>query len=124
MQFHADHVGAGVGFGHGQRAHVFAAAQFGQVSGFLLLAAILAQLVQAQIGHGAVRQSDGRRGAADLLHHHGVGQVAHIAAAVALLHGDAEQAHGAELPPQIHAETHCCGRSRAARGAISFWHIW
>ena len=37
---HGDDVGAGAGLGHGEGAHVLAAAQLGQVLGLLLLGAV------------------------------------------------------------------------------------
>ncbi len=49
FQPHADHVGAGVGLGHGQRADVLAAAQLRQVLLLLFFAAVLADLVDTQV---------------------------------------------------------------------------
>ena len=48
-QFHADHVGTGVGFAHSQCTHVFAGDQRGQVLPFLLLRTIATDLVDAQV---------------------------------------------------------------------------
>ena len=80
------------------------AAQFRQVLLFLFLSAVLAQLVHAQVGHGTVGQANRGGSAADLLHGDRVGQVAHVTAAVLLLHGDTQQAHIAEFLPQVGGE--------------------
>ncbi len=77
-QLHRHHVGAGIRLAHGQGADVLAGAQLGQVFLLLRLAAVLADLVDAQVGVGAVGQADRGRGAADLFHRHHVGQVAHV----------------------------------------------
>ena len=104
VQRHAHHVRARVRLGHGQGADLFTATQGGQIALFLRLAAVPIDLVETQIGHGAVGQPHRGRRAADFLHHHGVGQVAQAAAPVGFVHGDAEQAHRAELGPQIGGE--------------------
>ncbi len=80
---------------------MFATAQFGQVLLFLGLAAIFLDLVQAEVGHGAVGQPHRRRRPADLFHHDAVREVAHIGAAVLLVDGDAQQAHVAKRAPQV-----------------------
>src|SRR5471032_2267238 len=103
-QLHADDIGAGVGFGHGERADVFAGNQFGQVFLFLLSGTVALDLVDAQIRVGAVGQADRGRGARDFFHRHDVGQVAHVGAAVFLADGDAEHAQRAHLAPQVHGE--------------------
>ena len=102
---------------------MFAAAELRQVLLLLLLVAVLAYLVQAQVGHGAVGQAHGGGGPADLLHHHRVGQVAHVAAAVLLLHGDAEQAHVAELAPQVHGKLVVAVDVRRPRGDFLLAHL-
>src|SRR5690606_30978586 len=78
----ADHVGAGTGLAHRQRALPFAAAQLRQVLRALRVAAVVVQVVDAEVGVRAVAQADRTRSARDLLHRHQVGQVAHLAAAV------------------------------------------
>ncbi|MNF26982.1 hypothetical protein D3C84_76290 [compost metagenome] len=83
---------------------MLAADQLGQVPGLLLGRAVAVDLVDAQVGVGAVGQADRRRGAADLLDGDHVGQVAEAGAAVFLGHGDAEQAHVAELLPHVGGE--------------------
>ncbi|MNN33131.1 hypothetical protein D3C81_1468720 [compost metagenome] len=103
-QFHRDHVGAGVGLAHGQGADVFAADQLGQVLELLLMGAVAVDLVDAQVGVGAVGQRDRGRGAADFFHGHHVGQVAETRAAVLLGHGHPQQAHLAELLPHVGGE--------------------
>ena len=103
-QLHADHVGAGVGLAHRQRADVLAAHQLRQVLRFCACAAVAVQLVDAQVRMRAVRQADRRRGARHLLHRHDVRQVAEVGAAVLLAHRHAVQAEVAELLPQVGRE--------------------
>jgi hypothetical protein len=103
-QLHRHHVGTGAGLRHRQRADVLAGDQLRQVFRLLRGAAVPADLVHAQVGMGAVGEADRGRGAGDLLHGDDVGEVAHLRAAVLLLGGHAEQAHLAELPPQVGGE--------------------
>src|SRR5690554_2809620 len=104
VEFHGDDVGAGVGFRHGQGADVFAADEFGQVGLLLLFGAVAVDLVDAQVGVGAVRRAYRGRGAADFFHGHYVGQVAHARTAVLFADGDAQQAHVTQFAPQVHGE--------------------
>jgi autotransporter-associated beta strand protein len=97
----ADHVGTGARFAHRQRALPFAAAQLRQVLRALRLVAVGVEVVDAQVGMRAVAQADRAGRARDFLHRHQVGEVAHLAAAELARHGDAEQAHLAELRPQV-----------------------
>ncbi|MOA32446.1 hypothetical protein D3C78_1536660 [compost metagenome] len=55
-QFHRHHVGTGIGLAHGQGADVLAADQLGQVLELLLMGAVAVDLVDAQVGVGAVGQ--------------------------------------------------------------------
>ena len=103
-QLHRYHIRAGVGLAHGQGANVLAADQLGQVFELLLVGAVAVDLVDAQVGVGAVRQGHRSRGAADLFHRHHVGQVAQAGAAVFFRHGDTQQAHVAELAPHVGGE--------------------
>ncbi len=103
-QLHGDHVGTGIRLAHGQRADVFAADQLGQVAGLLLGVAVAVDLVDAQVGVGAVGKGDRGRAAADLFHRHHVGQVAKAGAAVLLGDGHAEQTHLAEFLPHVGRE--------------------
>ncbi|MNE51702.1 hypothetical protein D3C80_1463410 [compost metagenome] len=103
-QLHRHHVGTGVGFTHGQGTDVLAADQLGQVLGFLLGVAVAVDLVDAEVGVGAVGEGDRGRAAADFFHGHHVGQVAQAGAAVFFADGDAEQAHITELAPHVGGE--------------------
>ncbi|MDR6355135.1 hypothetical protein Q3H58_001806 [Pseudomonas psychrotolerans] len=103
-QAHGHHVGAGVGLTHGQGADVLAAEEFGQIAALLFRAAVAVDLVDAQVGMGAVGQGHGAGAAAEFFHHHHVGQVAEAGAAVRLGDGDPEQAQVAELAPEIVGE--------------------
>ncbi|MNM92775.1 hypothetical protein D3C81_1051190 [compost metagenome] len=103
-QLHRHHVGTGVGLAHGQGADVLAADQLGQVLGLLFGVAVALDLVDAEVGVGAVGEGDRSRTTADLLHGDHVGQVAQTRAAVFLFDGDAEQAHVAEFLPHVHRE--------------------
>jgi hypothetical protein len=100
----ADHVGTGAGFAHGQRADQIAAAQAGNIFLSLFLCSIMEQVLHAQVGVRAVGQSDRTRCARDFLHRDEVGQVAQLGTAVFARHRHAEQAHLAELLPQVGRE--------------------
>jgi hypothetical protein len=89
---------------HRQRADVLATDQHRQVLLLLLLIAVAPDLVDAEVRMGTVGEPDRGRCTADLLHGHHVLEVAHAGAAVLVLDGDAEQAHVAELAPQVGRE--------------------
>jgi hypothetical protein len=61
-------------------------------------------LIHAQIGVGAVGQSDRSRCPRNFLHHDDMRQITHIDATVLLADGHAEQPQIAELLPQIGGE--------------------
>ncbi len=103
-QLHGDHVGAGIGFAHGQRADVLATDQLGQVAGLLLGVAVAVDLVDAQVRMRAVGQGHRGRAAADLFHRHHMGQVAEAGATVFFGDGHAEQTHLAEFSPHVRRE--------------------
>src|SRR6266850_1239029 len=103
-QAHADHVRARARLGHRERAHMLARDELRQVFALLCIAAVPADLVDAQVGVRAVREPDRRRGARDLLHRDDVGEIAHRRAAVLFFHRHAEQAQRAELAPQVGRE--------------------
>ena len=78
--------------------------QLRQVFAFLRLAAVAADLIDAEIAMRAVGQADRGRGAADLLHRDDMGEIAHAGPAEFLLDGDAEKAERAHLRPEIARE--------------------
>src|SRR4029450_12729022 len=61
-------------------------------------------LVDAEVGVGAVGQANRGRGAADLLHGDAVGEIGHIGAAVLLLDRDAMKPQLAHRRPQVDRE--------------------
>ena len=63
---HRHDIAAGARLRHGQRAHLRAREQLGQILGLLRLGAVPCDLVDAEIGVRAVREADGGRGARDL----------------------------------------------------------
>ena len=99
-ELHRDDVGAGARLRHGKRPDMLARDQLGQVAPLVLVAAIAPDLVDAEIGMGAIGQPDRRRAAADLLHGDAVLEIAEPGSAMLLLDGDPEDAEGAELRPQ------------------------
>ena len=103
-QFHRHHVGTGIRLAHGQGADVLAADQLGQVLEFLCVVAVAVDLVDAQVGVRPVGQRHRGRATADFFHAHHMGQVTEAGTAVFLGHGDAQQAHVAELAPQVGGE--------------------
>ena len=78
--------------------------QLGQEALLLLVAAVAADLVDAEVGVRAVAEADGGRGAAHLLDRHDVLEIAEARAAILLLDGDAVQAELAHLGPQLARE--------------------
>src|SRR6185437_4688537 len=75
-----------------------------QIAALLRLAAVAADLVDAEIGMGAVGETDRGRGAADLLHRDAVGEIAHAGAAMLLLDGDAVEPERTHLGPELARE--------------------
>ena len=100
-QFHAHHVGASIGFGHGQCPNMLAGNELGQIAGFLFGAAVAVNLIHAQVGVGAIGQADGGGGPREFLHDDDMGEVAHVDAAVLLVDSHADQSQITELGPQI-----------------------
>ena len=94
--------------------------QLGQIRLLLPVAAVAADLVDAEVGMRAVGQADRGRSARDLLHRDAMLEIAQARAAILLLDGDAEQAERADLRPQVAREIGCSRSISAARGAISF----
>src|SRR5690606_19875536 len=90
-QLHAHHVGAGVGLAHGQGADMLTADQLGQVLGFLFGVAVTVDLIDAQVGVGAVGEGNRRRGAADFFHGNHVGEIPQTSAAAFLSDGHTQQ---------------------------------
>ena len=78
--------------------------QLGQEALLLLVAAVAADLVDAEVGVRAVGEADGGRAAADLLDGDDMLEVAQPRAAVLLLDRDAVQAELAHLGPQLARE--------------------
>ena len=101
---HADHVRAGAGLAHGQRAHVLAADQLRQIALLLRVAAVAPDLIDAEVRMRPVAQADRGRRARDFLHGDDVLGVAQAAAAVFLLDRDPVQAERAQARPQIARE--------------------
>jgi len=94
--------GARARLAHRQRADMLAGDELRQVLLALRLAAVPADLVDAEIGMRAVGQCHRGRGTAQLLDGDDVREVAERRSAVVFLDRDAEQAERAELRPQIH----------------------
>ena len=78
--------------------------QLGQEALLLLVGAVAADLVDAEVGVRAVGEADGGRGAAHLLDGDDVLEIAQPRAAILLLDGDAVQAELAHLGPQLARE--------------------
>ena len=117
---HRDHVGAGAGLGHRERADMLAGNQFWQIFALLRLVAVAADLVDAEVGMRAVGEPDRRRRPRHLLHRQAMLEIAEARAAIFLLDRDAVQAERADFRPEVAGEDCCCGRSRR-RAARSRW---
>ena len=100
-QLHADNVGARARLGHRQCADMFAADQTGQIFRLLLGRRVALDLVDAQIGMGAIAERDGGTGPGDFLDRHNMGQIAHARSAIFLRDRDAKEAEFAHLFPKI-----------------------
>jgi hypothetical protein len=90
---------------------MFAGDQLGQKAALLLVAAVAADLVHAEVGVGAIAQADRRRGTAQLLDRDHVLEIAQPRAAIFLVDGDAVKAEIAHLRPQL---------ARKAVGLVEF----
>src|SRR5262249_15112359 len=75
-----------------------------QIPLLLLLVAVAADLVDAEIGMRAIGEPDRRRGAAHLPHRDHMVEIAQAGAAKFLLDRDAENSDVAHLPPEIGGE--------------------
>ena len=98
---HRDHVGPRARLTHGERADMLAGDELRQIFALLLLSAVAADLVDAQVRVRAVGEGHRRGRAGNLLHGHDVSEVAEPRAAIVLLDGDAEESHLAELAPEV-----------------------
>lgn len=75
--------------------------ELGQVLLLLRGVAIAHNLVDAQVGVGAVAQGNGAASPRELLHNNGMVEVAHLRATVLGRGRDAQQAHVAQLAPEL-----------------------
>ena len=80
---------------------MLAGQQFRQIAALLLLGAVAADLIDAEIGMRAIGKADGGRRPADLLHGDAMGEIAKTRAAKVFLDGDAVEAERAHLRPKI-----------------------
>jgi hypothetical protein len=92
------------GLAHGEAADMLARDQLRQVLALLQLAAVAADLVNAEVGVGAIGEADRGRAAAHLFHGHDMGEVTHIRAAMLFFDGDAVQPERAHLGPELTRE--------------------
>ncbi len=83
---------------------MLAAHQWRQVARFLLRRAMAMDLIDAEVGVGAVGEADRGAGAAHLLHHQHVGQIAEVHPVILLCHRDAVQPQFTHLGPEIAGE--------------------
>ncbi len=83
---------------------MFAGNQLRQIFALLRLAAVAADLVDAEIGMRAVGQADRRRSARDFLDRDAMLEIAEPGAAILLLDGNAVQAERADFRPEIPRE--------------------
>src|SRR5271155_5613189 len=98
---HGDHVRAGAGLRHGERADALTRDQLRQIAAFLLVVAIAADLIDAQVRMRAVGEPDRGRGARNLLHGDAMSEVAEPCTAQFFLDRDTEKPKRPELWPQF-----------------------
>ena len=103
-QPHRDDIRAGVRLAHRQRPDMLARDQLRQIFALLRLAAVAADLVDAEVGMRAVGEADRGGAAADLLHRDAMREIAHSGAAIFFLDRDPVQAERAHLGPQLDRE--------------------
>ena len=84
---------------------MFARQEPGEIAALLRFAAIAPDLVDAQVGMRAIGQANRGRGAADLLHHQAMFEIAEACAAIGFLDGDTMQAECAHAWPQVARES-------------------
>src|SRR5262249_47511274 len=94
-------VGAGIGLGDRERADVLAGNELRQVALLLLGVAVQAQLVDAQVGVGAIGEPDRARGARDFLHGDAMFEIAEPEPTPGLADRDAVNAELAEFGPEV-----------------------
>jgi hypothetical protein len=75
-RLHRNDVGAGAGLGHGEPAYVLARYQLAEIAAFLVVAAVAADLVDAQIRVRAIGKPNRGGGARDFFHRHAVLEIA------------------------------------------------
>ena len=75
--------------------------QLRQILALLCLGSVAPDLIDTEIGVGAVGEADRSGAAADLLHRDAMREVAHSGAAIFFFDGDAVQAERAHLGPQL-----------------------
>ncbi len=75
--------------------------QFRQILALLLGVAVQLDLIDAEIGMGAIGERHGGGRASDLLDHDRMRQIAHVDAAEFLRHGDAKKAERAHFRPEL-----------------------
>ena len=80
---------------------MFARNQLRQIFALLRLVAVAADLVDAEVGMGAVGQPDRGRRPRHFLDRDAVFEIAQAGAAIFLFHGDAVQAERADLGPEV-----------------------
>jgi hypothetical protein len=98
---HADHVGTRPRLAHGQRTDMLARNEPGQIFALLRGGSVTPDLVDAEIGMGAVGQPHRRGTPAHFLHRHHMGEIAHAGAAEFLLDRNAEKAERAQTRPKL-----------------------
>src|SRR5262249_37890307 len=103
-RLHRDDVGPGARLGHGEPAHVLAGDELAEITALLIVAAVAANRVDAEVGMRAIGQPDRGRGARDFLHRDAVLEIPEPRPAPFLLDRDAVHAELAQLRPKIARE--------------------
>ncbi|MND90607.1 hypothetical protein D3C80_826940 [compost metagenome] len=84
---------------------MFTGDEFRQISVLLLLRSPAVDLVDAEVGMGAIGKADGSRSPAYFLHRHAMGEITHVGTAELFRNGDAVQAELTHLRPELARKT-------------------
>ena len=100
-QRHRDDIRPGAGLRHGERSDMLARTETGQIAGLLARRGVPVDLVDAEVGMGAIAQCRGGRGSGHFLDGDDMGKIAQPGTAELRIGRDAEEPERAELRPEI-----------------------
>ncbi len=103
-KLHGNNIGPRARLRHGQRADMLTGNEFRQIFRALFGRTVAGDLVDAEIGMGAVAKADGGGSTADLLHGDAMGEIAHACATIVFRRRNAEYAKLTKFTPKMHGK--------------------